>query len=82
MLVVEFGGYGDDPAEEVGDEAQVLHLGLPLNVVLPQGVTPEQWCRVSEHGQPNADGAINLLLDPRLFRDFFTFIIYLKHHSV
>ncbi len=41
MFVVEFGGDGDDSTEEVGHEPQMFHLGLPLDIVLPQAVTPE-----------------------------------------
>ncbi len=42
VFVVELGGDGDDPTEEVGHETQMFHLGLPLDIVLPQAVTPEQ----------------------------------------
>jgi hypothetical protein len=42
VFVVELGGDGDDSTEEVGHETQVFHLGLPLDIVLPQAVTPEQ----------------------------------------
>jgi hypothetical protein len=42
VFVVELGGDGDDSTEEVGHETQMFHLGLPLNIVLPQAVTPEQ----------------------------------------
>ena len=41
VLVVELGWYGDDPPEEVRHEAEMIHLSLPLNVVLPQPVTPD-----------------------------------------
>jgi hypothetical protein len=42
VFVVELGGDGDDPTEEVSHETQMFHLGLPLDIVLPQAVTPEQ----------------------------------------
>ena len=41
VLVVELGGDGDDPSEEVGGEPQVVGRNLPLNVVLPQSVRPD-----------------------------------------
>jgi hypothetical protein len=42
VFVVELGGDGDDPTEEVGHETQMFHLGLPLDIVLPQAVASEQ----------------------------------------
>jgi hypothetical protein len=42
VFVVELGGDGDDPTEEVGHETQMFHLGLALDIVLPQAVTSGQ----------------------------------------
>jgi hypothetical protein len=41
VFVVELGGDGDDPTEEVGHKTQMFHLGLTLDIVLPQAVTSE-----------------------------------------
>ena len=41
VFVVELGGDGDDAPEEIRHEAQMIHLCLSLDVVLPQPVTPE-----------------------------------------